>query len=284
MLNACSLSAGPAGCGGLDIHRIWRVDADTSYDISVAVARPRGLTAVRTVRGAGRMALDGGGPLELPAGSAVVVENESIRHYRTDGERWDFWWFEFAWFGPLHVPLRQAMNVPPEPGEAEAMQSCYDWLGRREFIFRARAGAAFASLLYGWASAWQGRAAHRDPNRALVDRAIDIMRRRLTEPLNVSELAEAEGVSDRWFRKIFADVTGLSPKAWYDAMRLDAAAAILRHENPGLADLAERLGYSSAFHLSRAFKHRFGLPPSRYAAGEEPVGMKNDERGLWNLK
>jgi transcriptional regulator GlxA family with amidase domain len=96
------------------------------------------------------------------------------------------------------------------------------------------------------------------------------MRRDLARPLNVGDLAEAEGMTSRWFRKIFADVTGQSPKAWYDAMRLDAAAAILRHENPSLAELAERLGYSSAFHLSRAFKQHFGLPPSRYARGEEP--------------
>jgi AraC-like DNA-binding protein len=270
MHNACSLAAGPAASAGCELDRIWRVEADETYSVPVALPRPPRLVAVRTVSGVGRMTLDGPGELHLTAETVAVVENETIRHYATDGEVWDFWWFEFAWLGPLHIPLRQVMAVPTEPGEIEAMQHCFDWLGRREFISRGRASATVSALLYGWASAWHGQATRRDPNRAIVDRAIDRMRRDLARPLNVGDLAEAEGITPRWFRKIFAEVTGQSPKAWYDAMRLDAAAAILRHEHPGLSDLARRLGYSSAFHLSRAFKQHIGLPPSRYARGEEP--------------
>jgi len=46
-----------------------------------------------------------------------------------------------------------------------------------------------------------------------------------------------------------------------------AAQALLRESPLGLAAVADELGYSDAFHLSRQFKAVVGCSPSQWRAG-----------------
>ena len=97
-----------------------------------------------------------------------------------------------------------------------------------------------------------------------VDRAVERMRADFAQPVNISELARQAGMSERWFRRIFHEVTGLGPKEYYDALRLDAAAELLQMGQASVAQIAEKLGFSSPFHLSRAFKARHNQSPAAY--------------------
>ena len=86
----------------------------------------------------------------------------------------------------------------------------------------------------------------------------------MSQPVSVSKLARQAGMSERWFRSIFREITGQSPKEYYDILRLDTAAELLRMGRANVTQIAQRLGFSSPFHLSRAFKTRHGLSPSVY--------------------
>jgi len=70
-------------------------------------------------------------------------------------------------------------------------------------------------------------------------------------------------MSERLFRDAFRDSTGESPKRFYDSLRLTMAHDLLRLGIHTVSEVAARLGYSSAFHLSKAYKQRFKIPPSR---------------------
>lgn len=263
MFDECAWSPGPAGASGLELLRIWRVEADETYHPTKEQG-VSGLVAVRTTGGEGRIGLDGVGDLTLPTNSLLLAEGSRIRWYRPAEAAWDFWWFECRILGPVHVPLNQVMQVPAEADEAETLQQCFSVLPGREFLGRAEASARFAAQLYGWARRWRGQVHPPSENRRLVDRAIERMRTEMAQPVNVSDLARQAGMSERWFRRIFREVTSQSPKAYYDALRLDAAAELLRMGQANVAQVARRLGYSSPFHLSRAFKAHHGLSPSAY--------------------
>jgi AraC family transcriptional regulator len=71
-------------------------------------------------------------------------------------------------------------------------------------------------------------------------------------------------LSEGRFRRLFREVAGCAPKAYYENLRLARAVPWLQAGQMNLAGIAERLNYSSAFHFSRAFKKRYGLPPSAY--------------------
>ncbi|MBN1556008.1 MAG: helix-turn-helix transcriptional regulator [Phycisphaerae bacterium] len=263
MFQEYAWSSGPAGVSGLDLKRIWRVEADETYRPYHEKGRDD-IVVIRTLGGEGWMQLDGVGEFVLPAGSVLFVEGPRIRRYHPTRETWNFWWFECCIHGPLHFPLHEVMRVRTLSGEAKRMRECFALLGGREFLSRACASSILAMLMYEWTRRWHGQVRPPSENRRLVDRAIERMREDFARPINVSQLARQAGMSERWFRRIFRDVTGQSPKAYYDALRLDAAAELLQMGQNNLAQIAERLGFSSPFHLSRAFKARHGLSPSAY--------------------
>lgn len=75
-------------------------------------------------------------------------------------------------------------------------------------------------------------------------------------------VARRLGCSEQVFRKRFRALAGAPPAAWRDRRRLDRACELLR--SLPVAEVAARLGYCDAFHFSRRFRHRFGVPPREY--------------------
>ncbi len=53
----------------------------------------------------------------------------------------------------------------------------------------------------------------------------------------------------------------VDPLAW----RMVLAKNLLRQKEVGIAEVAQRVGYSSASTFSVAFTRHMGLPPARYA-------------------
>jgi len=79
-------------------------------------------------------------------------------------------------------------------------------------------------------------------------------------------LARELGVSYSHFRREFRRVTGMAPHRYLARLRLDRVRRLLGSSAVGLDELADRVGYSSAFHLSSAFKQEFGVSPKHWRA------------------
>ena len=47
-------------------------------------------------------------------------------------------------------------------------------------------------------------------------------------------------------------------------LRVELAASLLERQKLNLSAIADRLGYSSQFHLSRSFKQHYGVTPRDY--------------------
>lgn len=79
--------------------------------------------------------------------------------------------------------------------------------------------------------------------------------------LDVARIAAHLGVSNRYLHRLFAD--GPQVMQWALEQRLQACREELagRGTRP-VADIAWAWGFASAAHFSRAFKKRFGVPPS----------------------
>jgi AraC-like DNA-binding protein/quercetin dioxygenase-like cupin family protein len=78
------------------------------------------------------------------------------------------------------------------------------------------------------------------------------------------ELAKSLGVSARRLRYVFEQEIGLPPYRYHMNLRLDMAMTTIRTDpERTFRDLAEQFGFCDEFHFSRAFKQRFGIPPSK---------------------
>jgi len=84
-------------------------------------------------------------------------------------------------------------------------------------------------------------------------------------PWTMAQLAKKAALSRSAFFDRFTREVGQPPMEYLLAWRMAVAKDLLRREDVGIAEVAERVGYGSASTFSTAFSRHVGQPPSRYA-------------------
>lgn len=92
---------------------------------------------------------------------------------------------------------------------------------------------------------------------------VSLMERHLEDPLPVTDLARRVGLSPRQIARLFRDHAGQTPTGYYRDIRLDRARGLVTQTELPMAEIALASGFASPIHFSRAYRARFGLPPSR---------------------
>jgi AraC-like DNA-binding protein len=100
---------------------------------------------------------------------------------------------------------------------------------------------------------------------ARVAPAIRQMHAQLARPWTVAELAKVAALSRSAFFDRFLRTVGLAPMEYLLAWRMAVARDLLRRQDLGVAEVAERVGYGSASAFSTAFSRHVGQPPSHFA-------------------
>ncbi|SEI44774.1 AraC family transcriptional regulator [Frateuria terrea] len=107
----------------------------------------------------------------------------------------------------------------------------------------------------------------RDP---LVGRAMALLHQQPAHPWTVDSLARAVASSRSALAGRFVRLTGAPPMQYLASHRLALAAQALRCGQEPVARIAENNGYASEAAFTRAFKRRYGVPPSGWRRqGEE---------------
>ncbi|WP_148253399.1 AraC family transcriptional regulator [Aidingimonas lacisalsi] len=105
--------------------------------------------------------------------------------------------------------------------------------------------------------------------RGLADERLAAAIRRIHEspdrPWTVAQLAKEATLSRSAFYERFGRAVGSAPMEYLLAWRMALAKDWLRRGQASIADVAERVGYSSASTFSVAFSRHVGVPPARYA-------------------
>lgn len=86
----------------------------------------------------------------------------------------------------------------------------------------------------------------------------------LADDLGVAALARRAGMSGRTFARAFRDETGTTPAAYVEALRVEAARALLETTDLTVAAVARDVGLRSPERLHRAVRRRLGTTPDRY--------------------
>lgn len=80
---------------------------------------------------------------------------------------------------------------------------------------------------------------------------------------SVSQIAEMFNYNGTYLGKLFKHTTGTSLHEYLQSAKMDKALTLL-HARQSVTDIAYQLGYSSIHNFTRAFKKKFGLPPSDF--------------------
>lgn len=100
------------------------------------------------------------------------------------------------------------------------------------------------------------------PAESLIHRALAFINLHYAEPLTDAQMAKVVRLSTSHFRHLFKVVTKQSFHKYLLSLRLEKAREALLQTDVPVAEVAERTGFASPAHFSRAFSHRFGASPS----------------------
>ncbi len=222
---------------------------------------------VCVVAGGGRYEDEAGTRCDIQAGDVIVVFPGMLHSYGPNGaDPWDEIYVIAD--GPAFELLEQ-VGILDRAHPVRRLTSGEVWRGEVAALLRAprpagprdRAVEAWnlARLLVELLVPGERAPTWLDTSRAML--AAD-----LRTPGDLGAVAEAVGIPYETFRKRFKTATGLTPRAYREARRIEAARELLHLTSLTHREIASTLGYSDEFHFSRRFKAATGVAPSRYRA------------------
>lgn len=98
----------------------------------------------------------------------------------------------------------------------------------------------------------------------ILDIQAHILQNLATSELSVKALAEAAGMSQVHFRRLFHAQFGISPAKYIATARVAKAKSLLGLSEMQLEDIAAQTGFASVSYFCSVFKAATGLTPSQY--------------------
>jgi transcriptional regulator GlxA family with amidase domain len=87
---------------------------------------------------------------------------------------------------------------------------------------------------------------------------------RLSQPLQVEDLAAQANMSVRNFSRVFYKETGLTPAKYLEKMRLDTARKFLSETDLSINEIADRCGLGGVVSMRRVFLRHLQITPNHY--------------------
>lgn len=243
----------------------------------------RDLQLVALHEGSVRVEIDGA-PHGFEAGQVFLLRPGRREFFRFAPERPTVHsWVAARLPSPVEAWLREVPGLGPAPpalplspalkrliGLAAALPPGLQGPGTRE----PAATLARAAVVYFWhelglAASGSGRPG---PRHEAVLRALDCMRRRLDEPLALSDLAEAAAVTPEHLCRLFRAELATAPMRRLWAERTTAGLHLLAATGLSVQEIAARCGFRSTFHFARRVRAAAGASPTAYRAARWSPG------------
>jgi AraC-like DNA-binding protein len=154
---------------------------------------------------------------------------------------------------PIHgvVTMLSREMAHPRPGQQTVLDRLLDVL----VVLGLRTGLARSSN----APAWFRAAADER-----LSRALQAIHENAGRPWTVEELARVALMSRASFARVFQRTLGQTPMQYLSDWRMTLARDLLLTDGLSLAQIAERVGYSSQYAFATAFRRHHGEPPGRW--------------------
>ena len=93
-------------------------------------------------------------------------------------------------------------------------------------------------------------------------RIISFMSKNILENLTLEDIASRTNISVSYMKILFKAYAGISPKSYYNLLRVQKATKLLNKGN-SVTEVALTMNFSSASYFSAFFKRETGIPPSK---------------------
>ena len=100
-------------------------------------------------------------------------------------------------------------------------------------------------------------------NQRAVAEVLASIETNLAEPFDIEQTAQKYAFTPNYFRKLFKDVTGLSPVQYINRLRIIRACEYIEEKGLSIRDAAELVGIYDLNYFSRLFKKIIGCTPNK---------------------
>ncbi|MGW0999494.1 GlxA family transcriptional regulator [Streptomyces sp. NPDC002523] len=130
-------------------------------------------------------------------------------------------------------------------------------VARKLVVFMARPGGQ---------SQFSTRLAPTRPVDPALRAAMDAVAADPSADHSLPALARGAGLSTRHISRLFREKAGMTPGQYVEAVRVEAAQALLEAGDDTVEQVARQVGFGSSESLRRAFQAGLGVPPTVYRA------------------
>ena len=217
--------------------------------------------------------------LTARAGQAVLMDCNKPHRYHSD-TGWHALWVHFDGApakGYFSLILRQNGRVfaTHRLQEAhEALQGIFDMFHQGQPLSETRMALYLTQALT--ALSEPAESAIASGGAGLIDRAVELISRRVGEEPSVTELARMVGLSEYHFIRVFRQVMGVTPRQYIIISRMNHARYLLKTTALPVGEIAAMAGYVSESMFTAAFRRTQGMTPTQYRTGQQPDDSKED--------
>ncbi len=219
---------------------------------------------IRTVSGTG-IVITTEGTFKLTEGTLLLIRENSIIEYIADNGPWNYNWYNFRTETPIpFFELNKIYNIVFTHTETQLKNEMFIAMKHYDEYNIRLTGALFLEIIFRWITICRDESDNVSEHLLNIKQIVSFINNNINQQLSINELASKCFLSERQFRVVFKNYTGLSPKKYICKQKLKKTALLLRTSSKTINQIALELNYSSPFHLSRDFKNQFGLSPKEY--------------------
>jgi len=230
--------------------------------------------ALYILRGDGEFESKTAGKLKVPPGSLMLLFPGQWHRYRPRRSvGWDEYWISFSGRYIDHL-VRRSFITPAKPvlrtGIDDAILHAYlttlDRVRTEPVGYPQMIAVSVLEIIAAALAAVRRRRSNSRVD-AIVREAKTHLEQHAAKIINIDRLASQFQISEKHFRRLFKEQTGLSPYQYYMQVRIHRAKELLSGTTLSVKEIAASLHFETPFHFSAAFKKKTGVSPSQWRDG-----------------
>jgi AraC-like DNA-binding protein len=100
------------------------------------------------------------------------------------------------------------------------------------------------------------------PIEKIIQKARFQIRENITGDIDIEELAIANNIGYSYFRRMFKEYTGISPRQYHHQLKVMRAKELLISTDKSIKEISYELGFQSSHYFSRFIKKNTGITPT----------------------
>lgn len=251
---------------GITLLALWNTLADCNYHVVWPKDRLRPLIegsviALYTKQGHGEVELKSGEVIQLEGSTVIFLHPTDIHSYQCKGLIWEVFLMEFIPNGAINLIYNHLITLINNEYFHKEMTDIVALFQKEDSAYRHLATASLTKTIYHWLTL--SKVKEKDKSLKKVQDVITQIHLNITKKWTVKEMSALAGCSEQNLRKQFLKYTHQTPKEYYLNTRLHASKLLIKYKNYTVNQAASELNFYDAFHFSKAFKNKFGYPPSK---------------------